>query len=233
LDNTDRAKKTNTTAAKKENIKVKKASPKKRIPKVNFKELFKNRSFIAILILLAAFGLGMLLRGVIIAASVNGIPITRCKVIKQLESTQGKTTLEALVNEALVQQELKKQNINVPQEEIDAQMKEIEDSISSSGQDLEELLEMQGLTRQQLESDIKTQLGAEKLLSDKVEVTDEEVAEYIETNVDMFPEDLDTTTEEFNTQVKESLRQQKLTTEFSTWLQAIKDTADIKYYVDY
>jgi len=226
--NNTKKKKTNKTAEKKEKTKAKKT-----FSKPDFKALFKNKSFITILILLAAFGLGMLLRGTIVAATVNGTPITRLKIIKQLEETQGKATLEALINELLIQQELDKQNISVSQEDIDTEITKIKQSLTESGQDFDDLLEIQGITQESVEKDIRIQLGLEKLLADKVNVADEEVDQYIQQNSESFPEDLDTTTDEFKEQVIESLKQQKLSTEFTSWLENTKSKSDINYYIDY
>ena len=52
-----------------------------------------------------AFFFGFVLRGAFIAAAVNGRPISRFKVIRELEKRQGMTTLDGLITEELIKQQ--------------------------------------------------------------------------------------------------------------------------------
>jgi len=64
---------------------------------------------LVVVLVVAAF----LLKGLFIAALVNGQPISRFTVISELEKQSGKQALTSLVNQTLIFQEAKKKNITV------------------------------------------------------------------------------------------------------------------------
>lgn len=175
--------------------------------------------------------LGFNFKQLVIAATVNGQPISRLTVLKQLEQQQGQQVLENLINESLIHQAARKQNINVAKSEIDDRVAEIEADLVAQGQTLESVLDLQGLTRGDLDNQIELQLLAERLLADNVEITAEEVAAFIEANVDFLPEDL--SEEEINSQAEEQIRQQKLSQEFNDWLLSQRDDSNIQFFVEY
>lgn len=170
-------------------------------------------------------------RGLVVAASVNGTPISRLSVVQEAEAQLGQQTLENLVNQELIRQKAESSHTTVSQEEIDARITEIEESVTASGQTLDSLLSLQGMTREMLSDQIKTQLTVEKLLAGDVTVTDEEVNTYLEENKEFLPEGQ--SEEENKNQAKEQLRQQKLSERFSTWISELKNEAKINYYVNY
>lgn len=185
---------------------------------------------LAIVVVVVA-GLAYLVKNVFFVALINGKPISRYTVIKQLEKTQGKNVMEQLVNEALIEQATKKSGVKIEQTMIDEAIKEIEDNISTQGQDLETLLSLQGMTREDLVKQITLQKKIEAILQGKTQVTDEEIAEYLENNTDFLPEDK--TEEELNVLARAQLVQQKMSQEFQTWMEDIKSKADIKYFREY
>ena len=191
--------------------------------------LKQPKFFIPLIIVLLI--LGFLLKGLFIVALVNGQPITRLALIQELEKQGGKQTLSALVNQTLILQEAKKKKIEVSQEEIDRSAKQIEESLKSQGQDLNTALAMQGLTRQDFLMQLKLRNLVEKLLADKIEVTDKEVTEYIEKNKETLPTDLKE--EEIKKGVREQLKQQKLASKSQEWLTGLAKSAKINYFVNY
>jgi len=116
----------------------------------------------------------------------------------------------------------------ISQEEIDQKMKELEDNFTSQGQNLDELLEAQNMTRVQLREQIEVQLIIEKIVSQDVEVTDEEVIAYFEANTDYFPEgsDLESVKEE----IRQQLQQQKSSDLIQSWLDSLRENAQINYF---
>jgi hypothetical protein len=182
---------------------------------------------IVVVVIIAAF----LLKGLFVAALVNGEPITRFQVVSELEKQGGKQALSSLVNQALIMQEARKKNIQVSQKEVDASLKQIEDSLKSQGQDLNTALSMQGMTRKDLETQLKLRTLVEKLLADKIKVSDKEIADYIEKNKDTLP--ANATEAENKKSVEEQLKQQKLSTESSAWIEGLTKNAKINYFVGY
>ena len=172
-----------------------------------------------------------LLKGLFVAVLVNGEPITRLSVIKELEKQGGQQTLSSLVNQTLILQEAKKKNVEVSQKEIDASAKQVEDSLKSQGQNLDTALTAQGMTRQDFLMQLKLRSLVEKLLGDQIKVTDKEIADYIETNKETLPTDLKE--EEITKGVREQLKQQKLASKSQEWLANLAKNAKINYFVNY
>lgn len=180
-----------------------------------------------ILILVALF----FAKGLFVAATVNGSLISRLSVIKELEKQGGKQTLKALIDQRLIETELDKQGVNVPQEEIDQEIRNIEEQVASQGGTLADALAEQGMTEETLRRQIFIQKGLEKLLADKIAVSDEEIDAYIADNK-ITPSE-GTTLEDAKAQVGEQLKQQKFQREAQQWASDLTANAKIKYYVNY
>lgn len=181
----------------------------------------------------AALILGVLLfmQGYVVAATVNGTPISRISVIKELEAQAGKQALESRIKEILIKAELAKSGVSVAQEEIDVEMQKIEAQVQSQGGTLADALAAQGMTAEKLRTQIAEQKQIEKLLADKVQVSDEEVAAYIkEQKLVASPGE---SAKAHTTEVKEQMRRQKMSDVAQAWLADLKTQANVKYYVDY
>lgn len=187
---------------------------------------------IVIVLLLASFGYLLFLnRGLFVAAMVNNQPISRLSVVSELEKKQGKSALDSLITETLIMQEAQKNNIVVSQEEVDGEIGKISDSVKAQGQDLDQLLTLQGMKKEDLEKQVRVQKIVEKILADKLNVTDEDVKKYITDNKDSFPATMKE--EEKVTQARTQLQQDKIGTEFQTWVTDLRSKSDIKYFVSY
>lgn len=180
-----------------------------------------------ILILVALF----FAKGIFVAATVNGSPISRLSVIKELEKQGGKQALEAIIDKKLIETELKKQNVSVTPAEIDEEIKKIEAQIASQGGTLEAALAQQGMTEEKLREQITIQKKLEKLLTDKVATTDAEIDAYIKDSKATPPKDVKM--EEFRKQISDQLKQQKFQQEAQKWVSDLTANAKIKYYVNY
>lgn len=180
-----------------------------------------------ILILVALF----FAKGFFVAATVNGSPISRVSIIKGLEKQGGKQALEALINKKLIETELDKQNVSVAQEEIDGEIKKIEEQMASQGGTLKDALAMQGMTEEMLREQIAIQKRLEKLLADKIAVSNEEIDAYIADNKIAPSENMPL--EDIKKQVGEQLGQQKLQQEVRQLVSSLTARAKIKYYVSY
>lgn len=190
------------------------------------KKLFR----LAIVIAIVA-GIVYLAKNVFVVALVNNRPISRLAIIKQLEKSQGKLVLEQLVTETLITQATNKAGVKVEKEEINKTIQEIEESFKAQNQDLDSLLAMQGMTRSDLLKQIALQKKIEAILKDKAQVSDDEVAQYLEDSKDFLPEDK--TEEELKTMAREQLVQQKMGEAFQSWMNDLKDKAKIQYFKQY
>ncbi len=183
---------------------------------------------IVIVVLGALLYLG---RSLFVAAVVNGQPISRLEVVQQSEKQGGKAILDGLVRNALIEQEARKQNITVSDQEIDDEIKKVEGNLSKQGQKLDQVLQMQGMNREELRKLIKLDKLVSKIVGKEVTVTDEEVNKYIEDNKASLPEGQDE--EAMKKEVKESLKQQKLNQKVQTWLADLQNKAQIIKFVSY
>ncbi len=184
-------------------------------------------TIIGILIIVSLIYLG---RNLIVAAMVNGQPISRLAVVAELEKQGGKSALDSLITKQLILQEAKKKNIVVSQGDIDAELKNISANLEQQGQKLDQVLALQGMTKEQLVDQIKLQKMLEKMVG-KIEVTDKEVDEYITSNQESLPQDQDEKT--MKTNVKSSLLQQKTNTKAQELLENLRKNAKINYFVQY
>lgn len=183
---------------------------------------------VAVVLILAAL---FFAKGIFVAATVNGSPISRLSVIKELEKQGGKQALEAIIDKKLIETELNKQKVSVTKEEVDAEIEKIKTQVTAQGGTLEMALAQQGLTEEKLREQITIQKKLEKLLADKVAVTEAEIETYIKDSKATPPKDV--TIEAFRKQISEQLKGQKFQQEAQKWVSDLTASAKIKYYVNY
>jgi parvulin-like peptidyl-prolyl isomerase len=170
-------------------------------------------------------------KGIFVVATVNGSPISRFAVISELEKQGGKQALETLVDKKIIASELNKKGINIPKEEVDAEIEKIKAQVTAQGGTLEMALAQQGLTEESLREQITIQKKLEKLLADKIAVTDLEIDAYIKDSKATPPKDVKM--EDFRKQIGDQLKQQKFQQEAQKWVADLTASAKIKYYVNY
>jgi len=197
---------------------------------------FKKRQFIstktaiiiAVIIILAA--LVYYYKGLFIAATINGSPITRLAVIKELEKASGKQALDSLITKKLINNEAIKKGISITSEEVDAEIKTIEDQIKAQGQTLEQALATKNMKLEDLKQQILTRKTLEKILADKLQVTEDEITKFITDNNVAIPQGQE---EAYRTQIIAQLKQQKLNIEAETLITSLRSGATIKYFTNY
>src|SRR3989344_3355924 len=173
-------------------------------------------------------------KSIFFVAFVNGKPISRLAVVNELEKKGGKQILDSLISRELIIQEAGKQKVVVKKEEIDKKLSEIEKSATKQGQKLDQLLAIQGMSKEDLKNQIQVQLILEKLLANKIKVPIKEIDEFIKKNTL-------TETEETTQAIKpptrkeaeEQLRQQKLQKEAQTLVEQLRKQAKISVFVNY
>jgi len=172
-----------------------------------------------------------LAKGLFFAAFVNGTPITRLALIKELEKQNGKQMLESLITRELILQEAKKKGVVVKPQEVENEVKKIEKNTSKQGQNLDQLLAFQGMTRNDLKNQMQVQLILEKLLADKIKVSDKEIGDFIQKNTP--EEQVGTQKPPTKDEARDQIRQQKIQKEASTLIEQLKKKAKISIFVNY
>jgi len=183
---------------------------------------------LGVLAIIVAF---LFTRGYLVAATVNGSPISRLAVIQELEKQGGAAALQSIIDKKLIAAGFADAGVVVTEEEIDAKLAEIETQVSAQGGTLEEALAGQGMTMDILRDQLSTQLGLEEVLSKHVTITDEEVTAVMKENNITAPEGM--SADDLKAQITAQLKQQKFQTEAQTWIAEITDAATIKQYVTY
>ena len=185
-----------------------------------------------LIIFLAIVVVGFLIyqnKDLLVVATVNNKPISRQRFNQQIESQYGQQVLETMINEELIKQAAKDQNIVIDQEKIDEEMAKIEESLPE-GMSLDQALQTQGISRETLEEQMQLQLAIEEILSPKIQITDEELKQYIEENKDYFSA---TQEAQIREEAEEGLRQQKLNQNFQSWLQELTEKAKINRWLKF
>lgn len=183
---------------------------------------------IAVILIGTAF---LFTKGMFVAATVNGSPISRFAVIAELEKQGGEQALEAIIDKKLIETELNKKGVNASKEEIDAEIEKLKTQVASQGGTLEMALAQEGLTEEKLREQITIQKKLEILLATKVAVSEVEIDTYIKDSKAADPKDMKI--EDFRKQIGEQLKQQKFQSEAQQWVSDLTASAKIKYYVNY
>lgn len=170
-------------------------------------------------------------KGLIVAATVNGKPVSRMSVVAQLEKEGGKTVLDNLVTNELVLQEAQKEKVTASPAEITAQISQITENLKAQGQDLNSALAAQGMTQSDLNDQIKLQILVQKMAGKGITVTDKEVSDYFNQNISSYPKG--TKLDSVSAQIKSDLEQQKMNTAITSWINNLKSKAKINYFVGY
>ncbi len=205
----------------------------------NFSEKAINfRKSKALYILLIAAGLLLLFiykKNWIVAAMVNGSPVTNLELQTRLNKQFRSQTLTQLINEKLILAEAAKNNATVTETDINKKISEIETQVGGA-QALDSLLSQQGQNRDSIRQQIKLQLSIEKLYAQEATVSAEEVSKFIEENKQSLPsydgKDQLSASEsaKLEKEATDVIKSQKLTQIFSQKFQELRTKAKIQIF---
>ena len=212
--------------AKKTQVDIKNKMSSRNITGGNF---LNKRNIILALVVVLVLAILILLKNQFIVVSVNGESINRLTLIRELEKQAGKKVLEGLVTNTLILQEAKKRNITITDNELNAEIKNIDENLKKRGQSLDQVLTLQGLTIDKVKDQIKLNLIMKKLLSDKISVSDKDVSDYIEKNSKLIPQGANP--DDTKNQVRQQLEQQKLQEKGQELIKSLQDKAKINYFI--
>lgn len=162
-----------------------------------------------------------------VPAMVGNRPVTRFEIWNRLEKSYGTQTHDDIVNEYILEAAIAKAGVTVDQSRIDAQMGELETQFESLG-GLDEALAQRGLTREELEKQVKTQLAVEQILESQANPTDEEAKAYYDENADTLY--ADQAYEDIKDEVRVAVRDGKLRDAFLEWFAKAKEEVAVKNF---
>ncbi len=195
----------------------------------NYEIKFSKRLLIVVLVLILILALVYFSRRYLIAATVNDKSISRLAVLNKLEKQGGKKILETMITQVLIQQEAEKRKIIVSQKDTDTEMKKIEANVSSQGSTLDQALQTQGMTKNDLIEEIKVQLMLQKMAGNDIKISDKEIDDFISANKNQQGFDKEIPKD----QVAAQLKQQKLQQKMQSFITDLKAKAKINYFVNY
>lgn len=182
------------------------------------------------IILVIALG-AWLGRSLFVAAIVDGEPISRLAVIKELEKRSGGQALDTMVIKKIILKRALEQGISISNDDVEGELDTLRDRTSQQGGTLEDALKAEGLTVDQFKEQIILQKALEKILEDKVAVSDDEIKAYLDKTKATKPATM--TDEDFKGRIREQLKSQKFGAAAEAWLIEQKQKANIQYFVDY
>lgn len=190
---------------------------------------------IGIVIVLVIGGLIYLGRAFFIAAIVNGKPVFRISVVRELEKQSGKTTLDSLIEKDLILQEAKNNNVKVTGDQINKEIENIKGLLTQQKTTLDAALVSKGMTMNELREQIVIQKSVEAMLLSKIQISDAEVKDFFDKNLQYFKDNISKTVTlaEATAQIKDQIFQQKMSAEYSTWIEGLKSKAKVLRFVNY
>ncbi len=190
-----------------------------------------RKSLVAFVVLVAVCGILYSLRGLLVAVTVDGRPISRWSIIRELEKKSGEQALDAVVTKQLITSAAKKAGITVSPSDIDKEIASVTEQVTKQGGTLAMALEQQGMTEADFRDQIVLQKELEKILGNSVQVTDDDVNQYLTQTKATAPKGMSDA--DFKNQIREQLKGQKFNMAASKWVTDAKAKAQISYFVDY
>lgn len=192
----------------------------------------KNRRSLILAIIVIVLVLAIYLgKSLFVAALVNGQPVSRLAIIHDLETQSGKAALDAVITRMLVFQEAQKKNITASEKDIDAEIAKIRSQFQAQGQNLDQLLATQGLTKEKFRDEVKVQILVTKILGNQVKVTDKEFNDFLSKNQDLLANEKDQNAAK--TSLRQQMEQQKLAQKYQEWIATVKKNAKVTTFVNY
>jgi len=164
-------------------------------------------------------------------ATVNGVKIDKELLYdKVVELGAGSQILTGMIDEELLNQELKKANITVEDADIETEFDTFKKSFPSE-EEFQMTLMQYGMTQDDLKKQLPRQVQIRKLFGDKAkaEVTDETVKKFFDENEASFA---GAKFEDKKAEIQEGLTNQKMSELYDVWFKDIKEKADITNHLD-
>lgn len=162
-----------------------------------------------------------------VPAVVGNSPVSRFELWSRLEKSYGAQVLDDMVNEKILDKAIADAGIKVDQTKLDAQIKSLETQFESTG-GLDEALKQRGLSRKDLQKQVKTQLAVEELLADKITPTEEEVKKQFDGAATTMYKDKKF--EDVQASITDEMKQAKLRDAFLAWFADVKKEAKVKSF---
>lgn len=160
-------------------------------------------------------------------AYVNGQGISRLSYLQTLDKQAGKQILEQMITETLILREGATKGAKIDQKVISEEIAKIEDKLKAQGQTLDAALAANGMTKSDLETQIRLKKTQDALSAPKVEITQAQIDEFLKINKAQLP--AGKTKDELNTLAKNELTLEAAQASASAWLDNLRQSAKVIY----
>ncbi len=199
--------------------------PTQPMPSKTHLSFFKKKTFLIIIVAIIVL-VSFYKKDLLIAATVNGSPISNLELQLRLNQLYAKKELLQMIDEKIIKDAIRKNNITVSQDEINNKISQIEQNVGGA-QTLDAMLSAQNQTRALLKDQITIQVGLEKLLAKETTISDQEVDQFMKASPDLFQ----STDSAQNTQkAQDIIKQQKLSQVFDKKFEELKKAANIQIF---
>ena len=186
---------------------------------------FIHRELLIILLIVFIAGLLFTYKSVFVSAIVNGKPISRFALIKELETLAKDSALNSLISKTLLYQEADKKNIEVTDEEFDKAFKAVLSQFENNQKKFDEFLAQQKIKPEDFNKNLRFQIMLEKMFTKKIKITKEELETFITQNQQYFPENI--TPDKVKSYAEGQLKQMKLNEEVQALVNDLRAKAKI------
>ncbi|MGG1631045.1 foldase protein PrsA [Rossellomorea sp. NRS-1567] len=123
-----------------------------------------------------------------VVAKVGSKSISKEDLYTTLVDQYGEAALDTLIAEKIVELEGDKEDISVKDSEIDEELESMKDSYGGE-EAFNEALASSGASLDSVKENIRSFLMTEKLLKDRISISDDQIKEYFEANKDSFAQE--------------------------------------------
>ena len=203
-------------------------------PKIVTEKKYPKPTLILKLLLVIAIGIVVFLlvqknRSLFIAGTVNKSPIYRWELNAKMAEKYGTQTLEGIVAERLLDENIKKNKIVVADKEVQDELSKIKTQYGGEEQYKTAIAQF-GLTEAKALESIKQSLGLKRLIEklNKVEITEAQIAKYFEDNKSSY---VGKKLAEVSAEIKDVLYQQEIYTKSQDWFTQIRKEATVSNFL--
>lgn len=191
----------------------------------NLRTFFKKINVVKLVIFILVVGLAtlaVLVSRYLVIAWVDNKPITRLEYFQALDQKYGQGLKEQLIVERLVNEEALKRGVGVSNDEIEAEIKKVEEG--QGGKDnLNQILQVQGISQVEFYKLVRLQLLKQKMFEKDVKVTEEDIKKYLESQ-----NQSSTIDDQQKKEITNQLKLQKINNNFNNWLREALQGSRVK-----